>query len=116
MTTYELDEPTRIIVGQAVQAWLNYEADAHPDVGFPLKAAPPEFRKSRTADEWESSWGYNVPYADVDRAACQAVLDGTSGGCAIGDFALRPRPGDKFGIGCLRVSRETAQWLLDNTP
>jgi hypothetical protein len=103
-------------VDEAVAAWLNYEFDAQEMVGFPLKSAPPVFRHSRTAREWESSWGYNVPYADVMKDECQAVLDGDLPLTTIGDYEFSRRPDGMYNLGCFVLNPVQAQALLDQTP
>jgi hypothetical protein len=103
-------------VDEAVAAWLNYEFDAEEMVGFPLKSAPPVFRHSRTAREWESSWGYNVPYADVMKDECQAVLDGALQSADIGEYTFLRRHDGMYNLGCFTLDAAQAQTLLDQTP
>ena len=103
-------------VDEAVAAWLNYEFDAQEMVGFPLKSAPPVFRHSRTAREWESSWGYNVPYANVMKDECQAVLDGDMPSTQVGEYAFARRPDGMYDLGCFVLDQTACQTLLDQTP
>jgi hypothetical protein len=103
-------------VFEAVAAWLNYEFDAQEFTGFPLKEAPPVFRPSLTAPEWESSWGYNVPYSDVNHAECQAVLNGTLPSTLIGEYAFARRPDGMYDLGCFVLDQAACQTLLDQTP
>ena len=104
------------IVQEALQAWRAYEMDAEEFVGWPLKSAPVEFRLSRDRSQWESSWGYNVHIADTDKLQWAAVLAGDAPYATVGPYTLTPHGLDTFDLGCFTITREQAQWLLDNTP
>lgn len=104
------------VVDAALQAWRDYETNANEFIGWPLKSAPVEFRLSRDNTQWESSWGYNVLVADTNKAQWAAVLAGDAPYATVGEYTLTPHGVDTFNLGCFLITREQAQWLLDNTP
>ena len=112
----ELTPEVREHAEAARTAWLAYEFDTTEFEGFPLKLLPPVFRLSADRTAWESSWGYNVPYADVMKDECQAVLDGDLPLTTIGEYEFSRRPDGMYNLGCFVLNPVQAQALLDQTP
>jgi len=114
--TQDLSGAPQDVVQSAINEWVAYDRDAELNIGFPLKAAAPVFRLSRDGLQWESSWGFNVPLAEINKAEFLEVLQGTRHGTAVGEYGFRADGPDHFKLGCFRITRETAQELHDKTP
>lgn len=115
--TIEVTDDVRALAELARTAWLNYEFDTTETEGFPLKLLPPVFRLSPGRTAWESSWGYNVPLADINPSEWLQVLNGTRDACQVGEYSLTPtEDNDMFQLGCFIITRWQAKMLWELTP
>lgn len=113
----ELTPEVRAHAEAARTAWLAYEFDTTEGEGFPLKLLPPVFRLSPGRTAWESSWGYNVPLAEINRDEWMQVLNGTRDACQVGEYSLTPTSDEnKFQLGCFILTRWQAKMLWELTP
>jgi hypothetical protein len=115
--TIELTPEVREHAEQARTAWLAYEFDTTESDGFPLKLLPPVFRLSADRTAWESSWGYNVPLAEINPSEWLQVLNGTLPSCQVGEYSLSPTADEnKLQLGCFILTRWQAKMLWELTP
>lgn len=101
---------------EAVAAWLtDMTINAGELQGLPYKLLTPAFRLNPAANEWQSSWGYNVALAEVDADEFDQVLTDIRAHTVAGQWSVRKLQGGYVRIGCFIITLQQALDLLTAT-